>query len=1180
MVKKHNKNSNIKKIFLASMFASIVLGSIEVEAEESEHFDVYENEGFMDSKVDEDQHDSEKIVLSVNDNLKEDLHIAFDSHYNKDYLSARNSYSNILDKYELSDELYITLESLVLMTESENEISLDNIQYSKINNNEWTVEFDKDLNNLLKEILNEAELKKFSVENKFNDNELNQDIEKDSLDSSENNAEENNVYDDKDNEIMNTEEKESYNEERTEIKSSESIDQEQLKAEIADEEELNQESKEIEEDKDFDQIDNSSSSNDLEESDVSVFSASSPSKPSESDFMYDLSVNANNASNAWKAAQEFKSEFSDDPRIEDAINQAAHRIYMMGRSNQRSENYSTAIHYYNLILEEPLVDAGIRTDADKFYLQSLEKLQSNESKILFESVLNATNATSAWNNAQTFKKSFPDDIRTQQAFESAAQRIYRMGISRLGNEDFDNATHYFSLLINEPSVNETLRSQAKHNHNIAVNDREIAYSNNMFNQVINANTASSAWKHAEDFKKAFPNDDRITEAFENAGQRIYRMGINSHKNGNFENAVIYYTLLINEPTVSKVNKETALGLRLLANNHQQYNTPQDMYNNVINASIASKAWENLKLYIDTFPNHEGVEDAVQNAYTRVFNLGRINHTSGNFETAIVYYELIVNESFVDGNSKVAINAHIKQAENNYLFRSTSDYYNDVIEAKNATESWEIAKEGMELFSLDESIIEAFNQAVSRNYSLAQAYHRSKNFNAAIIYYDRIINEANVSKLIRDEAKSYRKQAENNFSFTTASKLYQQSANASTASQAWNASINGLKYFSEDTRFMDLFNQAAQRIYALGVNNHKNGKFSVAGVYYDMLINHDDVALSLRVKAESYKYLATNNLFLTNTIVRNSIYQSSLQEALNKQMSLREKPQMSHNGSWRDATREETLRYIEPKNSLPEDLTDLTSQLTTVKIRTEVLNVRTGPGTNFERIATVLRGQEFVIVNESNGWYEIALNGSKGWISGQSSLVERDNGILQFLILSGTSGISISDLNRELESSGILSGHGATFRRASQEANINELYLISHAILETGRGTSNLSTGILVNSVNGVQVAPRIVYNMFGIGAVDHAPDRLGAERAYQLGWFTPEASIIGGAQWISSSYINHPTYKQDTLYKMRWNPSSPGVHQYATDVGWALKQTNSLNSIVHLSQKYDVILNFDIPSYK
>lgn len=81
-----------------------------------------------------------------------------------------------------------------------------------------------------------------------------------------------------------------------------------------------------------------------------------------------------------------------------------------------------------------------------------------------------------------------------------------------------------------------------------------------------------------------------------------------------------------------------------------------------------------------------------------------------------------------------------------------------------------------------------------------------------------------------------------------------------------------------------------------------------------------------------------------------------------------------------------------------------------------------------------------------------------------------------------------------------------------------------------------------------------------------------------MGWTTPEKAIEGGAKWISEQYINNPNYQQNTLYEMRWNPASPGKHEYATDIGWAVKQTTSIMKMY--SNFPGATLKFDIPSYK
>lgn len=177
---------------------------------------------------------------------------------------------------------------------------------------------------------------------------------------------------------------------------------------------------------------------------------------------------------------------------------------------------------------------------------------------------------------------------------------------------------------------------------------------------------------------------------------------------------------------------------------------------------------------------------------------------------------------------------------------------------------------------------------------------------------------------------------------------------------------------------------------------------------------------------------------------------------------------------------------------------------------------------------------------------------------------------QFLSLAAPAGISEEDAKAYLEDKGILEGQEATFIAAAKANNINEIYLMAHACLETGNGTSKLSTGVVYKGT--------VVYNMFGIKAVDSDPLGQGAAYAYKMGWTTPEKAIMGGAKFISDEYINNDVYKQDTLYEMRWNPASPGRHQYATDIAWAAKQA------IRMEKIYECFTNpaiaFDIPIYR
>jgi len=194
----------------------------------------------------------------------------------------------------------------------------------------------------------------------------------------------------------------------------------------------------------------------------------------------------------------------------------------------------------------------------------------------------------------------------------------------------------------------------------------------------------------------------------------------------------------------------------------------------------------------------------------------------------------------------------------------------------------------------------------------------------------------------------------------------------------------------------------------------------------------------------------------------------------------------------------------------------------------------------------------------------------------NKIEQDDNGIYQFLTLNYIKGITADDLNKLLK--GKLTGLGQVFLDACVKYDVNPAYAIAHTILETGNGSSALANGIVVNVVNSIPVESKITYNMFGIGAFDQNANKLGSERAYKEGWFTPEAAIDGGIKFISCDYINKVNGKQNTLYKMRWNPASPATHQYATDIGWAYKQINRMKSILDECKSADLV--FEIPQYK
>lgn len=256
------------------------------------------------------------------------------------------------------------------------------------------------------------------------------------------------------------------------------------------------------------------------------------------------------------------------------------------------------------------------------------------------------------------------------------------------------------------------------------------------------------------------------------------------------------------------------------------------------------------------------------------------------------------------------------------------------------------------------------------------------------------------------------------------------------------------------------------------------------------------------------------------------------------------------------------------------------------VKGNVWRLRGGAGTDHWTVGQVVNGVTLSVRSKVKGtdgryWYHVDFK--KTWVNASphdvgyyldpKHFLNDPVKSFQFMKLSQSANLDATEVNQKiLAGKGILHEKAAAFIEAGETHGVNEVYLISHALLETGNGKSKLACGIKYKG--------KMVYNVYGIGASDQDPVKLGAKRAFAEGWFTPEAAIIGGAQFISRSYIQK---KQDTLYKMRWNPASASKngqasHQYATDIGWASKQ------VVHMHKLYSLLdhcsIHLEIPNYR
>lgn len=222
---------------------------------------------------------------------------------------------------------------------------------------------------------------------------------------------------------------------------------------------------------------------------------------------------------------------------------------------------------------------------------------------------------------------------------------------------------------------------------------------------------------------------------------------------------------------------------------------------------------------------------------------------------------------------------------------------------------------------------------------------------------------------------------------------------------------------------------------------------------------------------------------------------------------------------------------------------------------------------------------------------------------------------QFLRVDTYHAVNSSKFNSTLQtmvskkSGSVLSGKASVITNTAKTYNLDPLYFLCQTVHESGYGTSTLAKGIksaelkdtklksvnlkgkivtgesltkdssgeitafnyitsknrksnrsYVKTENGylevktlsAAEQKKTVYNLYGIKAVDAAPQLCGFTYAYNQGWTSVDKAIQGAGKFLSKWYVHNNTYKQNTLYKIRYNQNLNYLwHQYASGPAYA-----------------------------
>ena len=227
--------------------------------------------------------------------------------------------------------------------------------------------------------------------------------------------------------------------------------------------------------------------------------------------------------------------------------------------------------------------------------------------------------------------------------------------------------------------------------------------------------------------------------------------------------------------------------------------------------------------------------------------------------------------------------------------------------------------------------------------------------------------------------------------------------------------------------------------------------------------------------------------------------------------------------------------------------------------------------------------------EGSSWYAAAPGVVAYYMDPRNFLDEKH--VFMFEKLSYDSSYQSEAAVKSVFSGGNMADYSATFMSAGQTYNINPIYLASRVRQEAGinKGSSKATSG---EEFTYDGKTYKGLYNVYNIGATTGSSPVLkglvwanggsdGSATSYSRPWKSIESSILGGAEFIASSYINKGQY---TNYLQRFNvdPNSAykaHTHGYMTNIQAVYSESVSTYNSYEKMNLLNNNFKFAIPVY-
>ncbi|HWJ76916.1 MAG TPA: N-acetylmuramoyl-L-alanine amidase [Niallia sp.] len=577
------------------------------------------------------------------------------------------------------------------------------------------------------------------------------------------------------------------------------------------------------------------------------------------DEWYEYASSQTSASSLLNAYIDAYKAYPNDSRFVNGLQDSAVNLLSWARGKHNQGEFTLAADRYQAILEAPNLSSAFRTSVDQHVKYAHEKKLVPTANDLYKIAMQQAFVSSIFTSFVDAYSWYPHDPRFQSGLQESAESLFNWAKNKHNQSQYDLAAERYELILSVPDIDEELKEEVKNQMKLAANGTQSADS--LFTLAQKETSASGKLDLFLKGYELYPKDTRFLNGIQSSADGLLSWARNQHNKGNYATAIDRYTRIIRTPSINETIKKITEKHLAYAEARKAVPTADSLYKKATSLTTVSGIFESYVEGLSWYPEDARFQKGLQSSAQSLFDWAKSKHDQGEYEKAIVRYDMILVESAISSSLKKDVEARLADAKIGK--RSANSIYQAAIKDTTASGKLNLYLEGYRFYPSDSRFKTGIKTSAELLLKWTTTQHQKGSFDIARDRYSIILSVPEITSSFKYNVELQQGFALNNKKIPSANEYYTLAMKEPTASGQLNAFLDGFLLHNDSKKIKEGINKSAQALLTWASSKHEQKEYATAINRYETLLAISPIAEGIKQEASlKLKYAENKEVFPT------------------------------------------------------------------------------------------------------------------------------------------------------------------------------------------------------------------------------------------------------------------------------------------------------------------------------